>query len=100
MPYHNSRPQTPAVCPVCGEDVPRRALACPQCGSDHNTGWKEDAYTYDGLDLPDDPDEFNYDEFVQKEFGPRSLPTGYSPFWWLIAVVLLVMLVLLAFSGK
>jgi hypothetical protein len=98
MPYHNSRPKTPEVCPVCGEDVPRRALACPGCGADHNSGWKQDADAYDGLDLPDE--EFSYDDFVQKEFGPRSLPTGFSPFWWLIAVVILIALVLLAISGK
>ena len=52
MAYANSRPRTPKVCPVCGEDVPRRALACPECGADHNSGWKEDAYNEDGLDLP------------------------------------------------
>ncbi len=98
MPYHNSRPKTPGVCPACGEDVPPRSLACPECGADHNSGWKEDADTYDGIDLPDE--EFSYDDFVQKEFGSRSLPTGFSPFWWLIAVVILIALVLLAISGR
>jgi hypothetical protein len=98
MSYHNSRPKTPEVCPVCGEDVPRRALACPECGADHNSGWKEGAYAYDGLDLPDE--EFKYDDFVQKEFGPRSLPTGFKPFAWLIVVVAIIGLVLLAISGR
>jgi len=98
MPYHNSRPKTPEVCPVCGEDVPRRALACPECGADHNSGWKENAQADDGLDLPDE--DFNYDEFAQKEFGPRSLPAGFSPFVWLLVVVIVVGLVLLAISGR
>jgi hypothetical protein len=98
MPYHNSRPKTPKVCPVCGEDVPRRALACPECGADHNSGWKEDADVYDSVDLPDE--EFNYDDFVQKEFGPRSLPAGFSPFAWLVVVVIIVSLVLMAISGR
>jgi predicted amidophosphoribosyltransferase len=29
------RPPTPEVCPVCGEEVRRDALACPQCGADY-----------------------------------------------------------------
>jgi len=59
--------RTPKVCPVCGEDVPRTALACPECGADHASGWREDAETYDAVDLPDE--DFNYGEFVKQEFG-------------------------------
>lgn len=43
----------PETCPVCGDDVPRGALACPGCGADERSGWNEDAARYDGLDLPD-----------------------------------------------
>ncbi|RBP42637.1 hypothetical protein DES53_106346 [Roseimicrobium gellanilyticum] len=92
MAYLNSKPRTPEVCPVCGEDVPPKSLACPECGSDHNTGWKKDAYTYDGVDLPDD-DEFNYDEFVEQEFGKGSAspkPAGIKTLWWVTAIVLLL----------
>jgi hypothetical protein len=94
MAYLNSRPRTPKVCPVCGEDVPPKALACPECGSDHNTGWKRNAGTYDGLDLPDD-DDFNYEEFVENEFGDGSASkrTGLKPIWWVTAVVLLAAVV-------
>ena len=59
--------KTPEECPVCGEDVPRGALACPECGADERSGWREDAGATDGLDLPDE--EFDYGEFVQREFG-------------------------------
>ena len=45
--------KTPEECPVCGEDVPRGALACPECGADERSGWREDAVA-DGLDLPDE----------------------------------------------
>ena len=51
------------MCPVCGEDVPRTALACLECGADHTSGWREDAETYDAVDLPDE--DFNYEEFVK-----------------------------------
>src|SRR5688500_4905783 len=48
-----NRFQPPDVCPQCGEDVPRNAKACPECGADEQTGWKEDAYASDGVELPD-----------------------------------------------
>src|SRR5213592_3914748 len=82
------RPRTPEVCPVCGEEVRRRALACPQCGADHNSGWREDADTYDGVDLPDD--DFNYDDFVTREFGSRAKPAGLKTIWWIVAIALIV----------
>jgi hypothetical protein len=90
MAYLNSKPRTPKVCPVCGEDVPPKSLACPECGSDHNTGWKKNADTYDGA-LSDD-DEFNYDEFVEREFGKGSSPkpAGMKTIWWVTAIVLLL----------
>jgi hypothetical protein len=82
----------PEVCPNCGADVPRNARACPECGSDHETGWADDAYA-SKLDLPDA--EFNYDEFVAKEFGkPNPVPEGIPKFWWAVAVILLVAIIL------
>lgn len=87
----------PAVCPVCGEDVPRNARACPECGADHNSGWREDAEQYDGVDLPD---EFNYDEFVEKEFGTSPKPSGISFLWWLTAIVVLALTLLYFFLGR
>ena len=86
----------PETCPVCGEDVPRNALACRECGADYNSGWKDDAALYDGLDLPDD--SFDYREFVAQEFQ-SSRRTGIKPVWWITGVVLLVALILLFFYG-
>ena len=60
----------PETCPNCGADVPRRAKACPECGSDESTGWSDHAQAQ-SLDLPDD--EFNYDEFVERELKLRCL---------------------------
>ncbi len=81
-----SRPTAPEVCPVCGEDVPRNALACPECGADERSGWREDAAAYDGVDLPG---EFDYDEFVRDEFGSRLKPKGMSVFWWIVAILVI-----------
>ena len=78
---------TPEVCPNCGSDVPARARACPECGADENTGWSEES-AYDGGVLPD---EFDYDQFVEREFGGKSpIPPGIHWFWWLVSVILLV----------
>jgi uncharacterized membrane protein YvbJ len=86
------RVRTPEVCPVCGEDLLRDALACPQCGADHNSGWREDADTRDGVDLPDH--DFNYDEFIKQEFGSQAKPAGLKTIWWIVGIALIVAFVL------
>ena len=79
----------PEECPVCGEDVPRGALACPECGADERSGWREDAGATDGLDLPDE--EFDYGEFVKQEFGqPEVKLEGIAWAWWAAAVAALL----------
>jgi hypothetical protein len=87
------RPKTPEVCPVCGEDVPRGALACPECGADHNSGWREEATAYDGLDLPDE--NFDYDDFLQREFPSKVRPPGIRPIWWVTAILVLAICIAL-----
>ena len=79
------------TCPHCGAEVPPRARACPECGSDEQTGWSQQAQA-DGLDLPDE--EFDYDEYVKREFGGEfegqgPMPRGLHWFWWLVGVALL-----------
>ncbi len=72
--------------------MPPRATACPECGSDETTGWSEAAVA-DRLDLPDQP--FDYQDFVQREFGPASArPRGIPWFWWVAAIVVLLGFVL------
>ena len=83
------------ICPHCGAEVARRALACPECGSDDKTGWAEDAnkwragiptgYSNDG--------DFDYEEFVRREFSHGEgrilgLPVG-----------LFLLLIALLFAG-
>jgi hypothetical protein len=82
---------TPSVCPNCGADVPPNARACPACGSDEKTGWS-DAAQQAGLDLPDE--DFDYNEFVEREFGSKKpKPEGIAWFWWVIAVLLLAVFI-------
>lgn len=79
--------RAPSICPVCGEEVPTGARACPGCGSDASTGWSDRAQAQ-ALDLPDD--QFNYDEFVAREFS-KPKPKRIYWIWWLTAVVLLLL---------
>jgi hypothetical protein len=76
--------------------VPRGALACPVCGADHNSGWREDAESYDGLDLPPG-DDFNYDDFMQREFASSIKPAGIKTIWWITAIIVLVISIALYF---
>ncbi|HMJ05643.1 MAG TPA: zinc ribbon domain-containing protein [Chthoniobacterales bacterium] len=89
------RPQAPAVCPVCGEDVPLRARACPECGADHNSGWRTDA-DIDGA-LGEAEEDFDYEDFVRHEFGSAIKPTRIRTIWWVTALFLLALLTLLYF---
>jgi hypothetical protein len=91
------RLKAPVVCPVCGENVPRGALACPECGADHNSGWREDADRYDGIDLPD---EFDYEEFTRREFGGSPKPAGIRMVWWFTAIAVLLLTLLYLFLGR
>lgn len=90
--------RTPDTCPVCDEDVPRGALACPECGADHNSGWRQDAGNYDGLDLPDE--DFDLDEFVRQEFGSSFKPAGMKTIWWVTAIVIIVVCAALYFLAR
>jgi ribosomal protein L40E len=77
----------PDVCPHCGAEVPPGAKVCPECGSDERTGWSEKAH-YDNLNLPDE--NFDYDDFVKREFGGKqTVPRGIHWFWWIIAVLVI-----------
>jgi hypothetical protein len=80
--------RSPETCSNCGAGVPANAKACPECGSDESTGWSDETHV-DGLDLPEE--NFDYDEFVDREFGnKKDLPRGVSRFWWIVAIILLL----------
>lgn len=88
-------PKTPEICPVCGEEVPRGAVACPECGADDKSGWREGGVSYDALGLSEDG--FDYEEFVEQEFGSSPKPAGIKTIWWVAAVIVIVVLFALYF---
>lgn len=75
------------ICPGCGAEVKVGSRGCPKCNN--LDPWEiEGNEEFDGLDLPDD--EFDYDEFVEKELGNGIPKRGLALFWWITAVILLV----------
>jgi hypothetical protein len=89
-----SKLRAPKVCLVCGEDVPRTALACPECGADHTSGWRGDAETYDAVDLPDE--DFNYEEFIKQEFRSSRRP-AIKTGGWITAILLVAAFIAICF---
>ena len=73
-------------CPHCGEEIRKSARACPHCGSDDATGWSDSTYL-DGIDLPDDDE---YKEIKEREFGEHSR----GRMW--IAVTALIVIIIFA----
>ncbi|MCC5805724.1 MAG: hypothetical protein JJU00_05275 [Opitutales bacterium] len=65
---------------------------CRACGADEEHGWGGDD-TGGSVGFPED-DDFDYDEFVEREFGGGGRPAGMSTGVWIVLVLLL-----LAFLG-
>ena len=87
----------PGQCPVCGEWVPRGAVACDQCGSCAKSDWNDEDQTYEGLDLPDE--DFDYEDFTAKEFGGKDANLRLTrQLWWWVAIIL-ILVFLLAYFG-
>jgi hypothetical protein len=81
------------TCPFCDSQV-IVGKACPGCAKKNNPkkpgkrSW-EQPKAQDGLDLPDD--DFDYDDFVAREFGKvPHRQTGIQWYWWALALALLV----------
>ncbi len=99
------------LCPTCGGEV-RVGRACPGCDRGKRSrkrkkrertpasrrSWEQDE-AHDGLDLPGE--EFDYEDFIAREFGPKTVSgvTGVKWYWWVTAVLLTVILLVLAAWG-
>jgi hypothetical protein len=85
----------PEFCPNCGVPVPRNAKACPGCGADEHTGWAEDAQHATAADLGLPDEDFDYEEFTQREFGATpAKPRGLHWVWWVTGLALLLAILL------
>lgn len=93
------------LCPGCDKEVAVGSRACPYCNppqkarkrpkpvaSRSKWSWHQES-TAEGLDLPDE--DFDYDEFVAREFGRKPhRRIGIKWYWWLTALILLVLMIM------
>jgi len=85
------------VCPQCGGEVDVAARVCPHCGSDDRTGWAEDADKW-AAGVPTgyaEDDEFDYEDFVRREFPGRTRRRPVVAAAAILGAALLVLLLLL-----
>jgi hypothetical protein len=80
------------TCPICGEDVPRRAKSCPGCGACEKSGWSENRYL-DGVHLPGEDDESGLVPATARN------PTGKQRFWLVVTILILVAMAWLTLRG-
>ncbi|MEM0896152.1 MAG: hypothetical protein AAGJ79_04635 [Verrucomicrobiota bacterium] len=87
------------ICPGCGVELEVGNNGCPTCNKTEKKrkGWEQDSYL-DGIDLPGE-DDFDYDEFRQREFGGGLRPKGIKPVWWLTGIFLLIAFGWMALQG-
>lgn len=90
------------TCPTCGSEVKVGGI-CPGCvpkrkkrkrkveaGPKKRKHWEQES-AYDGLGIPDD--EFDYEEFVAREFSNKPhRQIGIKWYWWVTAVGLAIAL--------
>ena len=82
------------VCPHCGADIEADAEFCGECGASHESGWNDEGAWSD----PDE-DDFDYDEFVAREFPERASHLVRLRGWSLVAMLLVVLLCLALVLG-
>lgn len=64
-------------CPHCGANLPANASRCRNCGASSEYGWDSVESNIDGLAADYggegyDEDDFDYDEFVAREFSEHA----------------------------
>lgn len=59
---------------------------------------QDDAWDEDEEEGPDGDDDFDYDEFVENEFGGGNQRSQFSPLVRVVAIILLLTLILITFS--
>jgi hypothetical protein len=83
------------LCPFCGSDV-RVGIPCLGCAKKTKKRSWEQPPSQDGLDLPDD--DFDYDDFIQREFGKLPHRRFHLPwYWWALGVCLILTLLISVF---
>ena len=78
-------------CPHCGATLRSDAKMCRECGADANCGWNdEDANSEYSAE-----DDFDYDEYIAREFPGDALPGTAKSQNWIRLILLLVIISML-----
>lgn len=86
------------TCPNCGIEISPNARGCRECGAVKGHGEWVELEVYDGTGIDDD--DFDYEEFIEREFGDgKSAKSGKELFWWVVAVITLIAFFVLAIGG-
>lgn len=72
-------------CPHCGAMILETASFCRHCGASDASGWQTDT---EGYADDQSEDDFDYDEFVQREFPADAPPR--SDFKSFVIIVILI----------
>lgn len=72
-------------CPHCGALLPANARFCRHCGADDEVGWADDADEGYAAD-----DDFDYDDFVRREFPDEPPPNSRNTFYVTVVVLLIL----------
>ena len=105
-PSCESEVEVGGCCGVCAEDAPASALSGRVAGKggrktrgeQQRRSWQQDKGS-DGLDLPGG--DFDYDDFVAREFGKNGGENVIRIrwYWWITALFLVTSLILLVVNG-
>jgi hypothetical protein len=74
-------------CVGCGKRVRTTAPRCHHCGQELDPDMRKDSIE-NGQD-----DEFDYQDFLEREFGQKQ-PGVRRPWWWYVAWLVLAVMVL------
>lgn len=81
-------------CPHCGAEVPAGATFCRACGASDDAGWNDESAWTGG-----DDDDFDYDDYVGREFPEHAAPgQGSPPRWFFTLIAALVCLGILLWA--
>ena len=79
------------ACPDCGAEVRVGSRGCEECRAKSRKPWEQDGDHLDGVDMPED---FDYDDFIRREFEGKERLNKRARLWKITAIVLLVLMVL------
>jgi hypothetical protein len=87
-------------CPACGKSLSPNARSCGGCGARREGNEWFGPEAWDGLGLEDE--EFDYGDFLRREFGDAGAGRGHwlhrmnpkERLWWITAVILLLAFIL------